>query len=120
MDRLVEELQRLHERAKSLMQGVEDGQISDDAAKAEYAAIKGHLAQRQKDFERRETALYQPWVVATFVSALRTAHIAMRSRTDANPRNDRWHSSVMDLCFELDYHLDAFGKRRSASEGVRR
>ncbi|WP_382157539.1 hypothetical protein [Hydrogenophaga sp. ANAO-22] len=111
MHPLLDELRDLDVRANALWKlGVEDGRRGHEQAREEYKAIKEHLALRLKEFERREAAHLDLWISSTFSGTLRKAHIAMRSPTNTSPSNDRWRSSVYDLCHEIGYGLASLSK----------
>lgn len=111
MHPLLDELNELQGRANALWQ-TEGAKRhgNEDEAKAEYKAIKGHVAERLKEFERREAQHVEPWISSTFSAALRNAHIAMRSPVNTSPRNSGWQSSVYDLCHELGYYSASLAK----------
>ncbi|MBT9462533.1 hypothetical protein [Hydrogenophaga sp.] len=113
MHAYLDELRQLEVRAESLSQmgsSVTTKCASEDDAKAEYKGLKQHLELRLKEFERRESAHVDDWLAATFASALRSAHIAMRSPTNTSPKNSGWLRSVDDAREELSYAISTWPK----------
>lgn len=99
------ELRRLEKRADELFElGNQSGPDLIDQAKADYKALKSHLAERVQDFQRERRGMGPEWWSSTFDSALRKAHIAMRAPTNTSPRNAGWQSSVLNLGHELRYY----------------
>lgn len=104
---LLDELRALGARGDALAKlgvSVEGSRARDEDAKHEYKAFKEYLAERLKQFERKEAAVTEKWIASTFTAALRKAHIAMRAATNTSPIHHSWRNSVHEACGELAYY----------------
>ncbi|WP_157412273.1 hypothetical protein [Acidovorax sp. Root217] len=106
---LTEELRQLKARAEALQilgrRGTSDS-LAEREAIAAYAALKNDLADRMKRLDRGAFEGSKRWYELAFETAIRNAHIAMKSPTNTSPKNPGWASSVVNLRFEIDYQLD--------------
>lgn len=113
MVEVLDEIRRLESRAIALLKlgaDVAGKRADEEAAKAEYKALKDGLASRLKEVERRPPPGAEDWVVSTFTAALRAAHIGMRAPTNTNPRSSSWRTSVNELADELSYYAGTLAK----------
>jgi hypothetical protein len=107
------ELRQLKLRAYALQKLGQEARVRPlvgQLAIAAYRDLKGDIEERQKLQRRAKHAEANAWFESVFESALRNAHIAMKSPTQTSPNNPRWVTSVTDLQFEIDYHLDKLEK----------
>ncbi|MEJ1164737.1 hypothetical protein V9K97_13605 [Variovorax sp. CCNWLW186] len=101
------ELRQLEQQAEALLElGNSRDPYAQERAMGHYKVMKDRLADRLREFQRQRRGEGPEWWASSFESALRQAHIAMRTPTSTSSRNPKWASAVRDLCFELNYHVD--------------
>lgn len=102
------EMRDLLQRAKNLDAGFDVWQTEPariDQAMVDYAALKEELSQRMAAFNRLKFEGITPWFEAAYDAGIRHAHQAMIARSNASPKNPKWHIAVQAVQNELSYYL---------------